>query len=91
MRGENPLIFIFMLTSQNSKILHGEWHRQRNRALADPTAFPATDERYALDDLGVADNEGGIFNKEQFHIDTNPMDGTPKIDKIDIRTRPGVD
>lgn len=77
-----------MLTSQNEKELYGEWSRQRNKALADPTSFPATGERYALDDLGVTDNEGGIYNKEAFLIDTTPVDGTAKIDKVDIRLRP---
>lgn len=80
-----------MLTSQNEKKLHGEWQRQRNRALADPTIFPTTGERYALDDLGVDDNEGGIHNEEAFHIDTTPVDGDAKTNAIDIRTLPGHD
>lgn len=80
-----------MLTSRNEKELYGEFERQRNKALVDPTSFPAVGERYALDDLDVSDNEGGIHNKEAFLIDSTPIDGTVKTDAIDIRLRPEVD
>ncbi len=80
-----------MLTSQNEKELYGEFERQRNKALEDPSGFPATGQRYALDDLDVSAGDGGINNKEAFLIDTCPVDGTPKSNKIDIRILPGVD
>lgn len=80
-----------MLTSQTEKQLHGEWQRQRNKALAEPSSFPATGERYALDDLGVSAGDGGVNNKEAFLIDTQPVDGTPKTDKVDVRELPGHD
>ena len=80
-----------MLTSRTEKQLHGEWNRQRNKALADPTSFTATGERYALDDLNVSNDDGGVNNVEAFLIDSSPVDGTAKTNKIDIRTLPGFD
>jgi hypothetical protein len=81
-----------MLTSRTEKFLHGEFERQRNRALEDSSTFEATG-LYSLDDLEVGAEGGGINDPDTYKINSSPVDReTPaKGDAVDIRKLPGRD
>jgi len=81
-----------MLTSKSEKFLHGEFERQRNRALVDSSTFPSTG-RYSLADLEVGVAGQGVNDPETYLVDSQPADNeaTPKGNAIDIRRIPGHD
>lgn len=88
-----PSLFFFrgkkMITSRTHKELYGEWQREREKALKDSTGIAATGE-YSLEDLNITLQGGGVNDPETYLIDSTPVDPNtePKINKIDIRTRP---
>jgi len=81
-----------VLTSDGTgKYLLARWHKMHEEALIDRTRFSQAE----LDWLEISADQGlGMYDKERFMIDAQPIDthapiGPPRATKrIDIRQRP---